>query len=176
MLVAGQFGLQPEDKPWLVTPFPLPSVGSSSRTWLHSPGPGNPPPLAPSTPTRRPSRALFLWLTAQLCCVWIRPRIKQEVEIKQKLTHTRARTHIYRHAHKLPKPRQQHEWQPVEKEKKKKCTPPHVWTRTLTDTHSIYTHRGSNKVRLCLQHTNTGPGGTTGISFLCAHTYDLFTC
>lgn len=77
----GQSGLQREDKPKLVTPFPFHLlVAVVEHGCTHQ------------VLATHPPSPLSLWLTAQLCCVWIRPRIKQEVEIKQKLKHTHTHT------------------------------------------------------------------------------------
>lgn len=91
---AGQSGLQREDKPKLVTPFPFHLLvavvehGCTHQVLAAQP-PSTPTPPIPF-PFSTPSPSLSFWPTAQLCCVWIRPRIKQEVEIKQKLSHTQT--------------------------------------------------------------------------------------
>lgn len=114
----GQFGLQIEDKLKLVTPFPshlLVAVVEHGCTHqdlaTHPPSP------------------LSLWLTAQLCCVWIRPRIKQEVEIKQKLC-AHAHAHTHRHC-ELAKTPQRPKWQPVEKRSAHTHTLPQESSQTL---------------------------------------------
>lgn len=104
--------------------------------------------MAALTRTWQPiPQALFLWLTAQLCCVWIRPRIKQEVEIKQKLKHTRRNTHSRRHCESGyqrlgSSSSSKHEWQPVEK----------VHTPTRVH-HHAHTHTHTNMLQYVQSHT-----------------------
>lgn len=114
-------------------------------------------------------QALVLWLTAQLCCVWITPRIKQEVEIKQKLKHTR-RHRKSRNAYTGRASRR----------RLRGSAGDGLWKRVRTLTCVELTRCSMiGVIILCLPQTRISPGRTTGISFLRAHTrartYGRFT-